>query len=524
MTEVFPHWNRLGGFVIAGLGFLITRLYVAETTVIGEPITFGFVSLPPLVIGLGLTVYGVILAVGRFSPLYVRTVTLWCIFGIVALVVLLVVTQLGAILQEGMMPMLTDSSLFIGNLLLGGAVVGILIGVRSAQNARKRREIRRTANRAAFVNRLLRHDVINAATIIEGHANLLTETPDRDESVSAIKDAAATINRTINKIGRIASSSADNRTRTVRLAPTVQAVISDLRETYPNQEIQLDPIAEHVTVAADDRLDIIVAELVENAVKYGGDTIRVETNPTPQAVALSVVDTGLGLPPDQRELLTTGMFPEYDDPNAGFGLQAVSLLVERYGGQISVCGGADTALSDNGELHRITVRLPPEPLSGSVADTAGINLPAIARVTTAGLIAGILMGMFLQLTAGTLPIIGALYGVADARVGWIAHLFHSVIFALLFATIYQNTNRGQSLSPSARALAFGLGWGVILWFVAAGFIMPVWLLILNQPTMLPTLTLIGFASHTIWGISLGISCVLLKRGNWYDRVIQWVRG
>lgn len=521
MSEVSPHWNRIGGFVVAGLGFLITRLYVAETSLIGKPLTFGFVSLPSLVIGLGLTVYGVILGVGRFSPLYVRTVTLWCVSGTVALTVLLVVTQLGSILQEGMMTTLTDSPLFIGNLLLGGAVVGVLLGVRSAQNARKRRKIRRTANRAAFVNRLLRHDVLNAAAIIEGHADLLGETPDRQDSVSAIDNAATTITQTINEVGRIASPHEADELRTVRLAPVLTEVIAAFRAEYPDQEIQVDPISADLTVAADDRLDIVVAELVENAIQYGGDTVRVAVDATPQAVELSVVDTGPGLPADQRELLTAGAFPEYDDPSAGFGLQAVNLLVGRYGGRITTRGGGTPNDSQTpAEPHRITVRLPSEPLSGSVIDTAGISFPAVTRATTAGVGAGILMGLFLDVTAGRLPVIGALYGVAHAGIGWITHLFHSVIFALLFATMYQNTDRGQSLPPLVGAMVFGLGWGTVLWFVAAGFVMPAWLLALGRPAMLPTLTPLGFVAHGIWGVTLGCSYVLLARFGWYDNMVQ----
>ncbi|TQQ79259.1 HAMP domain-containing histidine kinase [Halonotius terrestris] len=516
MTDVSPRWTRIGGLVIAGLGFLITRLYVAETVIVGEPVAFGLVSLPPLVIGLGLTVYGVVLAVGRFSPLYVRTVTIWCLLGIVGLATLLVATQLGAILREGMMATLIQSQLLIGNLLLGGAVVGVLIGDRAAANARKREEIRRTANRAAFVNRLLRHDVLNAAAIIEGHAGLLTETPDRPDSVSAIDNAAGTIKRTINEVGRIASPNEDREIKTVRLEPTLERAVGELRESHPDREIRVDPVPGDLTVAADDRLDIVVTELVENALMYGGDDpVRVEIESTPQSVAISVVDGGAGLPADQRELLTTGRFPEYDDPDAGFGLQAVSLLVGRYGGQITTAGG-----EDSDDPHRVTVQLPREPLSGSVTDTTGISFPAVARATTTGLFAGVLMGSFLQLTAGNLPVIGALYSVSHAGIGWVTHLFHSVIFALLFATGYQYTDRGASLSPPLRASLFGLGWGTVLWFVAAGFVMPVWLLALGQSAMLPMLTPLGFVAHAIWGVALGWSYVLLGRSEQFEALVR----
>jgi signal transduction histidine kinase len=519
MATPSTRWKRYGGFGIAAVGFLITRLFVAETIGAGMPLPFLLASLPPLLVGLGLTVFGVILAVGRFSTTYVRTVTVWCGLGIVALVALLVATQLSAILREGMMTTLLDSQLLVGNLLLGGAVVGVFMGDRSAANTRKRQEIRRTANRAAFVNRLLRHDVLNAAAIIEGHAGLLAETPDRPESVSAIDNAAGTIKQTITEVGRIASPNEDSEITPVPLAGTLSTAIDELRERYPDREIRVESVPDELTVAADDRLDIVVTELVENAIQYGDDAVRVAIESTPQSVAISVVDYGPGLPPAQRELLTMGEFPEYDDPGAGFGLQAVSLLVERYGGQIMTAGGAGSEVP-----HRITVRLPREPLSGSMTETTGISMFAVGRATTAGVVAGVVMGSFLQLAADSLPVIGALYSVNSPGIGWLTHLFHSVIFALLFATGYQYTDRGTSLSPRRRASLFGLGWGTVLWFVAAGFVMPAWLSILGQPATLPNLTPIGLLAHLLWGLTLGLSYTLLGRLSWFEQCVQWYRG
>lgn len=520
MATPSTRWKRYGGFGIAAVGFLITRLFVAETISVNMPLSFLLVSLPPLLIGLGVTVFGVILAVGRFSPTYVRTVTIWCGLGVLGLVLLLIATQLRSILLDGMGSTLGNSELLVGNLLLGGAVIGILLGDRSAANARKRRQLKRTANRAAFVNRLLRHDVLNAAAIIEGHAGLLEETPDRSDSVTAIDTAAATIKRTITDVGRIASPNEDRALTSVPLARTLTTTVADLRETYPARTIRVDAVPEELTVVADDRLDIVIEELVDNAVVHGVDPVEITVDTTPQSVAISVVDNGEGLPEDQRALLTSGAFPEYDDPNAGFGLQAVRLLVERYGGRISVDGG--TAVDADGLAHRIMVRLPRNRVSGSLADTASISRSAVARSTVAGLFAGVCMGGFLQLTAGTLPIIGALYNVSHVGVGWVTHLFHSVIFALLFATGLQYSGWDPSLSPLARASVGGLGWGLVLWFVAAGFIMPAWLLALDQPAMLPNLTLLGLVAHAIWGLTLGWACVFLSDRGWVDHWLRWL--
>jgi hypothetical protein len=149
---------------------------------------------------------------------------------------------------------------------------------------------------------------------------------------------------------------------------------------------------------------------------------------------------------------------------------------------------------------------------------------AIGRAATAGLVSGVVMGAFLQLSADSLPVIGALYSVGNPGIGWLTHLFHSVIFALLFATGYQYTDRGASLSPRLRASLFGLGWGAVLWFIAAGFVMPAWLSILGQPATLPNLTPIGLLAHLLWGLTLGVSYTRLGRLSWFERCVRWYRG
>ena len=40
------------------------------------------------------------------------------------------------------------------------------------------------------------------------------------------------------------------------------------------------------------------------------------------------------------------------------------------------------------------------------------------------------MGLALQLSVGSVPVIGALYGAENVWVGWITHAFHSVVFGL----------------------------------------------------------------------------------------------
>lgn len=147
--------GRYGGLVVAGLGFVITRFFVAEAVVLsGGPLAVA-ATVGSLVVGLVLAIAGVALAVG-----------------------------------------------------------GIVNGHRKASLRRRRSTILRSVNRSRFINRLLRHEVLNAATIIDGHAELLrNEDMNRDRSVDAIRRGAARIESTVNGVGTIAEDHEDDAIR-----------------------------------------------------------------------------------------------------------------------------------------------------------------------------------------------------------------------------------------------------------------------------------------------------------------------
>ena len=510
MTGSAVSWNRYGGVAIAAVGFVLSRQFVAQTIQVEHTLSFVLLSLGPLAVGLGLSLYGVILAVGQFSTAYARTVTVWCGIGTVGAVGLIGATQLEAMTVGGMVEPLDGSQPLVANLLLGGAVGGILIGDRSAANRRKRREIRRTANRATLVNRLLRHDVINAAAIIDGHAALLKDQPERRQSVAAVDNAANKITDTIEAVGRIASPNVNSDLTAVTVHPTVERVVESYRRST-DREISVEPHSDGQTVAADDRLEMILSELLENAVKHGKGPITVGIKPTARTVEIRIEDGGNGLPDRQRTLLESGEFPEYDDPGAGFGLQVVSLLVDRYGGRI-------TTGSDDGR-HYVSIQLLRSPASQGVTGRIGLSQTTIMRIGAAGLLAGVAMGGFYQVATGAMPVIGALYGVEHVGIGWVTHLFHSVVFALLFATGCRANAIGQYVSTPAGAALVGIGWGAVLWLVAAGVVMPLWLLAIGEPATLPTLAVSGLLAHTLWGVVLGGSFALLAASERVDQLV-----
>jgi signal transduction histidine kinase len=109
-------------------------------------------------------------------------------------------------------------------------------------------------------------------------------------------------------------------------------------------------------VWADDLLSEIFANLIGNAVTFGGPdaaiTIRVEDFPEEEhTVVVSVEDTGPGIPDGMKE----GLFDRSRGCGEGLGLYIAGMLAARYGGRIWVEDRVP-AYQENGAAFRFTLR------------------------------------------------------------------------------------------------------------------------------------------------------------------------
>lgn len=119
-----------------------------------------------------------------------------------------------------------------------------------------------------------------------------------------------------------------------------------------------------------------------------------------------------------------------------------------------------------------------------------------------GLVAGVGMGLLMHFVMNAMPLVGALYGQPTVAAGWLAHLFHSVVFALLFAGVITRTSFREY--GVLGIIGLGAVYGIILEFVAAGVVLPVWANAVGAAALpLPFLLPIGFLTHLVYGVLLG---------------------
>jgi hypothetical protein len=149
---------------------------------------------------------------------------------------------------------------------------------------------------------------------------------------------------------------------------------------------------------------------------------------------------------------------------------------------------------------------------GHVSEEIGFDDGLLVGGALGGLLAGVLMGLLMHYRMGIMEVVGGLYTVESVTAGWIFHLIHAVLFGIFFAIGLQWKPFAQyDFGPLAIAL-LGLAWGVALWMVAAGLIMPLWLEGMALPAPdLPNWATKSGIGHLVYGATLGVVVAIADR-------------
>lgn len=494
---------RLSGLVVALVGFTLSRATVAASVSRNETLLpFLVTSALPMALSFALVVLGIGLTVSSLPVGYVRTVTGWCLLGTAGMFLTVVVSafETETLISMGGLFDATAGS-FATNALLGGATGGTLIGVYAARNRQSSEQLANQADRLQLLNLLLRDEVLNAITVVSGHADYLDKSDDPSEHVGPISRNADHIEHVIQEVGDL-TNDADPTDRVlgpVDVASVLASTAAEVREDHPGAEITVESVPS-VMALADDQLGSLLEAVLSNAVEHNPEaapTATVRATATDRTIEVTVADDGPGMAAAERALLEEGDLSRYDSTTEGFGLWIARLLLDRY-------SGTATVAVDDGTT--VTLSLPRSDVPAAEAiggETMAVAPRLLGLSTVAGLVAGVGMGATLQAYSSTLPVIGSLYGNAMVSVGWISHLFHSVTFAVVFAAVLGHPLLATVRESVVRTTAAAVGFGAVLWLVAAGIVMPLWLNVVGVQVAIPRLQFVPMVGHLLWGALLG---------------------
>ena len=206
---------------------------------------------------------------------------------------------------------------------------------------------RRTVETQRRFLSMVSHELRTPLTSIQGFAEVLGDRSrftegEVDEFTDAIRSQAAHLARLVDDVLVVLRAEAGRLD--IKIAPVeIANVLARIEATgiVRAPKVLRARIEGEVWAAADeDRLFQVVRNLVENAVKYGGDHIEVSVTTRAGRVRLLVSDDGPGIPPDRIELAFSE-FGQVEEPASrsssgfGLGLPIVRSLLEAMGGGVT---------------------------------------------------------------------------------------------------------------------------------------------------------------------------------------------
>lgn len=328
-----------GGTLVAVFGLVFFAAYIAYI-VSHNVYRAGPVWLFPVgifligVLAVGLVYAGYWVATSDFTPDERWRVTIWSFAGLIAALAL----TFWPVFYQRVVGVAVEDPIFI--LLVSSALgtnAGVVAGISEIRSERQFHRAQDSRDSMEFLNKLLRHNILNAITVIRGNAELIREQTRSDETAvraKTIRVRSDQIDELIQNVGVLVQrTERDSTVEPVEFTPLVRQELEIARETYENVYIDAE-LAPAVVISADSLVSAMVANIVTNAVVHNDQespevTVTLET--AEDSAQLTIADDGPGLPNETKEaLLDPGPHGEY-----GLGLYLTHSLVEQYGGTLS---------------------------------------------------------------------------------------------------------------------------------------------------------------------------------------------
>ncbi|GAA3778402.1 HAMP domain-containing sensor histidine kinase [Flavobacterium ginsengiterrae] len=136
----------------------------------------------------------------------------------------------------------------------------------------------------------------------------------------------------------------------------LQAIVNDFKITYPEIEIKTRFETQKTTLVLDKfHLTTAILNVLENAVKYGSNTIFIKTKQIDNQFSISIEDNGIGISKNKQALLFEKFYRVeqgnlHNTKGLGLGLYYVDQIVKAHQGSVNV-------ISDLGKGAQFTILL-----------------------------------------------------------------------------------------------------------------------------------------------------------------------
>lgn len=245
----------------------------------------------------------------------------------------------------------------------------------SAEEARRRAEEaeRAVRSRDEFLS-LAAHELKTPLTSLRGFSQAILRKHDKTGAIdrAEVVHALRHIDRQTKRLADLAHQLLDvSRLEAGKLvvdreetpiSSMVNDALASIREVYPKRVFQVRDAGSAKAWIDPSRMEQVITNLVENAVKFSPANTPVEIDVVTDGqdqIVISVRDHGRGIPEDDRSKVFRRFYqahPQQHYGGMGLGLYISSQIVEMHGGTIA-CEAPE------GGGSRFVVRLPVEPLA-----------------------------------------------------------------------------------------------------------------------------------------------------------------
>lgn len=208
-------------------------------------------------------------------------------------------------------------------------------------------ERKRMQERQEFLYSLLRHDLRNKISIVEGYQDLLLDMAPSEEQRGYIEKSLKATQGSLELIEKIRTLSKVGKAKLedTPLNTAIKEAIKSNSSEATEKGIDVEYKECECTVKADSLLEQLFSNLIENSIQHsGGCLIRVQVQKYAEKVEITLEDDGRGIPDDIKDEIFERGFKGKGSGGSGLGLNLVKRIVESYGGSIEVAdsdlGGA----------------------------------------------------------------------------------------------------------------------------------------------------------------------------------------
>ncbi|MFC4550439.1 MULTISPECIES: GAF domain-containing protein [Halorussus] len=231
-----------------------------------------------------------------------------------------------------------EMDISLGRILAANTQTALQRADREQQLAVARDQTKQLNHQLTVLNRVFRHDLRNAANVIQGHANLLVaDTDGETNSAETIAEQATDLVRMGEQVRDIERLLQNNRheRQIVDLIEVITTQLERVQRDYPVAKVD-GPTGE-CAVYAHPLIDSAIFNVIENAVEHSTEReprVEVTIADSEDHVTVQIADNGPGIPDAEVGVLERG----YETPlehTSGLGLWLVNWIVNESDGEVS---------------------------------------------------------------------------------------------------------------------------------------------------------------------------------------------